>query len=209
MIRIPPPTAVAALAAAGLLLAGCSSDPAPAASDAPASSSSASAPATASASTTASPSPTSTLSAAQQQAFDEAAQVVMAYRQTVTDLYSGARTRLNDLNDVATGEETLDQGLKNISLSLREGWRSEPKGAQLVLVSAEPVKVSLKKDPPTVIVRACIDASAATGISPKGERTQGAREELDYTVVKTTYLPDPGWAVSRVTSDKAKDDRKC
>ncbi len=71
-----------------------------------------------------SPSPTSTLSAEEQQAFEEATAVVLAYRQTITDLYSGARTNLNDLNDVATGD-LVDQGLTNIQQSrTRAGLRA-------------------------------------------------------------------------------------
>ncbi len=134
--------------------------------------------------------------------------MVLAYRQTITDLYSGARTNLNDLNEVATGD-LVDQDLKDIQSSIGDGWKGEPRGAELVLVSAQPIKVSTAMDPSTVFVRACIDASAVTDVSPSGRRSEGSREELDYTVTKTTYLPPPGWAVSRVSSEAKKDERQC
>jgi hypothetical protein len=200
-----PARAVAAVAAVGLLLAGCSStgDPAPTSTPTPVGSTSTTA--TASPSVSPSPSPTSTLTAEQQQAFEEAAKVALAYRQTITDLYSGARTDLNDLNEVASGDR-VDRDLKNVSLSLRKGWRSEPKGGQLVLVSAEPVKVNLKKDPPTVVVRACIDATAVTDVGPDGEREQGKRVEADYTVVKYNSAR---WTVTKVTAVDDVKDRAC
>ena len=50
--------------------------------------------------------------------------MVLAYRQTITDLYSGARTNLNDLNSVAAGD-LRDQGLKNIQQSLSDGLTVE------------------------------------------------------------------------------------
>ena len=90
-----PSRALVGVLAAGLLLAGCSGDPDPVGTSPSAS---------ASASASPSPSPTSTLTAEEQQAFEEATKVVLAYRQTITDLYSGARTNLNDLNEVAAGE---------------------------------------------------------------------------------------------------------
>ena len=109
-----------------------------------------------------SPSPSSALPADQQQAFEEAAKVALAYRQTITDLYSGARTDLNDLNEVASGDR-VDRDLKKPAQPPQGlAFWSKRKGGQLVLVSAEPVKVNLKKDPPTVVVRACIDAHRAT-----------------------------------------------
>jgi hypothetical protein len=132
----------------------------------------------------------------------------MAYRQTITDLYSGARTRINDLDNYVTGEK-LERERVNVQLGLSSGRRSEPKGGQLRLVSAEPIKVKLNADPPTVLVRVCIDATPLTGIAPDGEREPGVREELDYRLVKTTYLPEPGWAVTEVTGDKDPEDRTC
>jgi hypothetical protein len=201
-----PTRALAVSLCAGLLLAGCSGDPQPVdSSDRPSTSATGSAQPNGSTS----PAPTSTLTAEEQQAFEEATKVVLAYRQTITDLYSGARTNLNDLNQVAAGEKVLDDGLVELQRSLSEGWRSEPQGAQLVLVSATPVSVSLDDGPDTVIVSACIDASAVTGVSPSGQRTPGKREAADYTVTRTTYLPSPGWAVTRTQVAKAEGERSC
>ncbi len=56
---------------------------------------------------------------------------------------------------------------KNVSQGLSQGYSSEPAGAQLVLVSAEPVSIDLDADPPTVVVRACIDASRSDRSLPQ------------------------------------------
>jgi hypothetical protein len=148
------------------------------------------------------------LSAAEQQAFEEATAVVLAYRQTITDLYSGARTDLNDLDDVATGE-LLDKGLMNIQQGLAQGGRNEPQGAQLSLASATPLDVDLDGESDTVVIRACIDATTVTVVDPDGLRKPGVREMADYTVIRTTYLAPPGWAVSRVTGDEDPEARRC
>ena len=206
-MRPHPRPALTALLAAGLLLAGCDNDePTPGASSASPTPTSSTATPTASAS--ASPTPTSTLTAAQQEAFEQATDVVMAYRQTITDLYSGVRTRINDLDNYVTGD-LLEQARNNVQKGLVAGQRSEPKGGQLVLVSAEPIKVKLKADPPTVVLWACIDGTAVTDVQPDGSREPGVREGLQYTVVKTTYLPDPGWAVAEVKGAKNPEDRAC
>ena len=206
-MRPHPRLALTALLAAGLLLAGCDNDePTPGTSSASPTPTSSNATPTASAS--ASPTPTSTLTAAQQEAFEQATDVVMAYRQTITDLYTGARTRINDLDNYVT-EPQLERERNAVQKGLTSGRRSEPAGGQLVLASAEPVEVKLKADPPTVVLRACIDATSLTGIAPDGTREPGIREQLEYTVVKTTYLPAPGWAVKGVTGAEDPKDRSC
>lgn len=189
----------AAAGALALLLAGCSPD-----SSAPSTS-----PTPTASQTSAAPTPTSTLAPAEQEAFDQATDVVMAYRQTGVDLYTGARTDVNDLNAVVAIGDLLDRELKNVSQGLTQGYSSEPIGAQVTLVSAEPVSIDLDADPPTVVVRACIDASGVTDVAPDGTRTPGVREQLEYTVVTTDYLPAPGWAVLKVTGAKDPKDRKC
>lgn len=201
-MRPSRPLALTVLLASGMLLAGCRSEPAPQGSGSPTPS--------ASATTSASPIPSasSTLTAAQEEAFEQAADVVMAYSQTITDLYSGARTRINDLDNYATGG-LLDQDRTAVSLGVRRGIRSEPEGVQLTLVLAEPESVKLKADPPTVVLWACIDATDVTDVLADGTRQAGVRERLQYTVVKTAYLPDPGWAVSEVKGDKDPEDRAC
>lgn len=191
---------VPALLLAGLLLAGCSgSDPASPAG-------SGSAPQSGSASASASASPSSTLTAEQQQAFEEATQTVMAYRQLIVDLYSGARTDLNDLHKVATGD-LLDQNLRNIQEGLNEGRRAEPAGVQLALVSSEPVTV--KDDNTKVVLRACIDATEVTDFDPSGTAIRGKRELLTYTTEKTPHLSSAVWKVSRVQGDTDEADRSC
>jgi hypothetical protein len=94
-------------------------------------------------------------------------------------------------------------------MGVRSGIESEPQGAQLALASAEPVAIRLKSDPAKVVLLACVDATGVTDVLADGTRRPGVREELQYTVVKTTYLPAPGWAVSKVTGDKDPEDRAC
>jgi hypothetical protein len=201
----PSARALAGFVAAGILLAGCSSDPDPVAT----SSQSANPSASGSAEASETPSPSSTLTAEEQQAFEEATEVVLAYRQTITDLYSGARTNLNDLNRVATGD-LVERDLTDVQRSLGEGWRYEPKGGQIELVSAEPVDVNLTEEPSNVVVRACVDTTDITDFNPAGKGTKGIREELDYTVIRAAYLPVPGWAVSRVSTESDDPlDRRC
>lgn len=197
---------IAAAGALMLLLAGCTPDTTTPNSSPTPTGTSASPSTTGSGSST--PNPTSTLTAAQKRAFDEATEVVLAYRQTITDLLTRTRTRLNDLNDVATGD-LVNRDLKDVSQALARGNRAEPENAQLVLVAAEPISVNLRRTPPTVVVRACIDATGVTDVAPDGQRSPGVRESLNYTVVKTTYLPDPGWAVSRLTGAPDPQDRAC
>ncbi len=196
--RLLRPTAAAAGVLA-LLLAGCfpdttepSTSPTPTASQ-----------------TTASPTPTTTLTPAEQEAFDQATDVAVAYQQTIVDLYTGARTDVNDLNDVVATGDLLDASLKNMSQGLSQGYSAEPPGAQIVLVSAEPVSIELDGKPPTVVVRACIDQTGVTIIQPDGSTNPGLRDELDYTVVKTDYLPKPGWAVESMSGDPDPEDRRC
>jgi hypothetical protein len=148
------------------------------------------------------------LTAAQQEAFEQATEVVMAYSQTVTDLFSGARTRINDLDNYVTGD-LLEIERSGVQQSLSKGVRSEPKGVQLRLASAEPVKVSLKAKPPTVVLWACIDGTDVRGINIDGEVLPGKRERAQYEVVKTTYLPEPGWAVRSVKAAKNPEERSC
>lgn len=186
--------------AAGILLTGCSGDPAASPSLAP------STPASTAVAPSASPS--STLTAEEQQAFDEATQVVLAYRQTLVDLYSGARTQLNDLNQVATGE-LLERNLAKTQQDLVAGQRSEPVGARVVLDTASPIHVDLDSDPSSVVVKACVDATGVTSVRPDGTKSGGVREEAEYTLVRTTYLPAPGWAVSRTQVAKNSMDRAC
>jgi hypothetical protein len=148
------------------------------------------------------------LTEAEAQAFREATDVVVAYRQTIVDLYSGARTDLNDLYKVATGD-LLDQNLRNIQRGLREGRRAEPQGASALLVTVRPLEVELSRPIPRMTVEACIDLTAVTDVNAQGRRSDGVREALEYQLVQTDYLPAPGWAVRSVMGDPDAEDRKC
>ena len=190
--------------AAGFLLTGCSGDPAVVPDTSPSA-----APSTSTSAEASSPaSPSGTLSAEEQKAFDEATEVVLAYRQTLVDLYSGARTQLNDLNDVATGE-LLERNLATTQQDLVAGQRSEPVGATVLLDYATPVRVDLGGNPDSIVVRACVDATGITSVKPDGTKSRGIRQEADYTLVRTAYLPAPGWAVSRTQVAKNPEDRVC
>lgn len=195
----PRPTLVAA-AAVGLLLAGCTSDPDPVTTPTPTDST------TASASASASPSPTSTLPADKQQAIDEAAAVVLAREQMFYDLQADPEPNLNDINNVVADPQ-LDRDL----LSLQEAARLVAEGTTVVestgpvtIASVEPVKVDLKGDPPTVTLEVCLDRTT-TRVTYEGKPVESGRELARYLVVKTTYLPDPGWAVSQVLPPKGHD----
>ncbi|MGB7982386.1 MAG: hypothetical protein WCF36_16525 [Candidatus Nanopelagicales bacterium] len=192
--------------ASGMLLVGCSVGSGP--QEGAGSSGVPSASATASASTSVDPTPSSTLTPAQQQAFEEATDVVMAYSQTITDLYSGARSQINDLDRYVT-EPQLERERNAVSQGVARGVRSEPTGVQLVLVAADPVTVRLQAEPPSVVLWACIDATAVTDVLPDGTRKAGVRERAKYTVVQTGYLPEPGWAVQGVTGEPDPKDRAC
>jgi hypothetical protein len=135
------------------------------------------------------------LTDAEAQAFREATEVVVAYRQTVVDLLSGARTDLNDLNLVVTGS-LLQDDLKNMQAGLTAGRKAEP-GARVVLVSAQPVQIELEEED-RARVRACIDLTGITFTQPDGSTNQGSRGQADYVLVRTDYLPSPGWAVNTI-----------
>lgn len=195
-----PRAPLAAAIAVGLLLAGCSSDPDPVASPTPTASG------TSSASASASPSPTSTLSADKQQAVDEATAVVLAYEQMFFDLQADPDPRLNDINNVAAQPQ-----LAIDLLSLQEAARLVAEGKKVVestgpvtIASVDPIKVDLQGDPPTVTVEVCVDKTA-TRSTYEGDPIEAGRDLARYRVIKTTYLPDPGWAVSQVLPPKGHD----
>jgi hypothetical protein len=187
-----PRHALVAAAAVGLLLAGCTSDPEPSSSPSP------TAPAAASAS--ASPSPTSTLSTTEQKAVDEATTVILAREQLLTDLLADSDPRLNDLNDLVTDPQIdLDLTSTRQLIGARETV-IESTGPKTI-AAVEPIKIDLKGEPPTVTLLVCVDSSAVSGTYQDKPFT-GSRQEMQYRVVKTTYLPDPGWAVAEVLPPK-------
>ena len=194
---------LAAVAAIGLLLAGCSPATDPVSSPTPtaASPTGSVAPST---SPSASASPSTTLPAEKQQALQEAADAALAYRQIAVDLYSGARTSINDLAEVTTGDVRVSAE-NTIALELAKGYRDTPRGAKLTIITVEPLKVDLKEEPPIVVVRVCLDATAVTTVKPDGSTTPGTREQLDYHVAKTDF----GWAVKKVMGEPNAKDRAC
>jgi hypothetical protein len=190
----PHPRLAAAIAGC-LLLAGCTNDPGPVATPSPTS--------TASASASANPSPTSTLPAEQQQAVDEATAVILAYSQLLTDLIADPDPRLNDLNNLVTDPQ-LELDLTTMSKRIREGETVIESAGPKSIASVEPVKIDLKSDPPSLTLLVCVDSTAVSGTYQDKPFT-GSRQEMQYRVVKTTYLPDPGWAVAEVLPPKGSD----
>lgn len=190
-----PRHALVAALAAGLLLAGCTSDPEPIASPSPT--------ASASATASASPSPSSTLPAAQQKAVDEATTVILAREQLLTDLLADPDPRLNDLNDLVTDPQLdLDLTSTRQLIGARETV-IESTGPKSI-AGVEPVRIDLKGDPPSVTLLVCVDSSAVAG-TYRDKPFTGSRQEMQYRVVKTTYLPDPGWAVAQVLPPKGSE----
>lgn len=153
-------------------------------------------------------SPTTTLTPEEQQAVAEATAAVLAYRQTIVDLLSGARQDLNDLNAVATGD-LLARDQIALQQQLASGWQATPvqPDSQVLLAWASPVSVSMRADPPSIRVRACVDLSTFDFIDPDGSEVRGTAGEADYVVVKTAHLPDPGWAVADALGREG--DRAC
>jgi hypothetical protein len=181
-------------ATAGLLLAGCTSNPEP--SDTTSE--------TPSASASVSSSPTSTLPADEQQAFDEVTETVRAYEQMFYDILADPEPSLNDMNEVAT-QPQLALDLKNLQGIVSEGGFSITSTGPIVVASAEPASVDLESDPAAVTLVACVDKSSASGTNPDGSAFTGVRQEAQYRVVKTTYLPAPGWAVAEVLPPEGFD----
>jgi len=193
-----PRASLLAATAAGLLLVGCSATPDTATSPT----------ASASASTSSSPSPTSPLSAAKQQAVDEATAVILAREQLLTDLLADPTPRLNDLNDLVTDPQ-LDLDLNSTREFILARETVMASAGPITIASVEPVKIDLKGDPPTVTLLVCVDSSAVSG-TYQGEPFTGSRQEGLYRVVKTTYLPDPGWAVAKLLpAPGSKGSRSC
>jgi hypothetical protein len=197
----PHPRTLAAAAVVGLLLTGCTSDPTPEASGIPAPSASASA--SASTSPTASVSPSSTLSPAKQQAVYEATAVVLARSQMFYDLIADPEPYLNQINDVVADPQ-LDLDLLNLQQLVDAKEMVIESTGPVTIASVTPVKVDLEGAPPTVTLEVCVDETATSG-TYKGEPMTGPRQLARYRVVKTTYLPDPGWAVSKVLPPKGFD----
>lgn len=167
-------------------MGACSTDPPQ--SDPPSASSGSSSP-----SPTPSPSSTVSLSAEEQQAVDEAAKTVLRYRQIIVDLFSGARTDLNDLNSVATGD-LLASDLRNVQQGLVGGWTATSTGP-VEIPWVEPVDVRLREDPQRVRIRVCIDLSNVEFKDPEGRVKRGNRGFADYLLVKAGHRPAPGWAL--------------
>jgi hypothetical protein len=140
------------------------------------------------------------LSTTEQKAVDEATTVILAREQLLTDLLADSDPRLNDLNDLVTDPQIdLDLTSTRQLIGARETV-IESTGPKTI-AAVEPIKIDLKGEPPTVTLLVCVDSSAVSGTYQDKPFT-GSRQEMQYRVVKTTYLPDPGWAVAEVLPPK-------
>jgi hypothetical protein len=147
-----------------------------------------------------------TLSAAKQKAVDEAAAVVLARAQMLTDIPADPQPYLNDINEVVADPQ-LDLDLSSLQdavIAVAKGELVIQDSGPVTLGEVEPIKIDLKGDPPTVILAVCVDRSGVRGLVD-GKPTTGPRQKARYRVVKTTYLPDPGWAVAQVLPPKGFD----
>lgn len=127
----------------------------------------------------------------------EATEAVRAYAQTYIDILADPAPTINDINHVAANPQ-LDIDLRNLQQQLRDAddivYEST---GPITVASADPLEVDVEADPPTVVLLACVDRTSVKG-TEDGEPRTGRREALRYQVVKTDYLPEPGWAVSRI-----------
>jgi hypothetical protein len=105
-------------------------------------------------------------------------------------------TRINDLYNVLVDPQvSLD--LANLQTTLSTGKIRVTSTGPVALASTEPVTIDLVGTPATVTLVACVD-KAATAVTYDGQPWAADRELAQYRVVKTTYLPFPGWAVAQV-----------
>ena len=183
--------------AAGILLTGCSGGPAESPATTP------SAPPSASADPSAPPSPSSSLSAAEQQAFEEATEVVLAYEQAIYDILASPDPQLNDMNLVAA-QPQLAIDLSSLQSIIAAGDTSLTETGPVTLVNAGPMRFNLTANTPSVVLLACVDRSANSGTTAEGPWV-GLRQRSQYRVVKTDYLPAPGWAIAKVLPPDGRD----
>jgi hypothetical protein len=120
------------------------------------------------------------------------------------DILADPEPSLNDMNEVAT-QPQLALDLKNLQGIVAEGGFTVTSTGPVVVASTEPVRFDLEGDPATVTLVACVDKSAANGTNPDGSAFTGVRQQAQYRVVKTTYLPAPGWAVAEVLPPEGFD----
>ncbi len=195
--------ALAAAVVGGLLLTGCSNQPTTTIRPLP---SQASAPTSEAPTPTASPTPSSTPAAEKQQALDEATATVLAYEQAIYDILADPTPTLNDINNYATQPLLADslESLLDKSLEVASGKVVILDTGPVTLDQVEPIKIDLKASPPVVVLEACLDRTG-TNVTYEGKRVEPPRQRFRYRVVKTTYLPAPGWAVSKMMPPAGHD----
>ena len=132
--------------------------------------------------------------------------MVLAYEQMFYDLLADPEPYLNDINNVAT-QPQLDLDLR--SLQEQSGRREHardrvdrPSDDRLGRAGRGRPQALTRPPSPSLV---CVDTPAATA-TYEGKPVDGQPRELtQYRVVKTTYLPDPGWAVAKVLPPEGHD----
>lgn len=154
-------------------------------------------------------SPTPTVSASptpstpEQQAVAEASAVILAYEQMFYDLLADPARDINDYYDVAA-QPQLDIDLKNMQQLRVAGGGTVESTGPVALGPVEPITVDLTAVTPSVTLLVCVDKTAAHG-TQDGKPWTGRREQAQYRVDKTSYLPAPGWAVAQVLPPPGHD----
>ena len=195
-------SAGAALLVGALALTGCSPDRGQAGVPSTDATASASTHASSAAATPTS-SPSRSLTAEEQEAVKAATAVVLAYRQTIIDLYSGTRTNLNDLNKYATGD-LLDADLRNVQHGLRDGWTAKANGP-VVVAEAEVLSADLERRIPQMRLRVCIDLTSIEFDDPEGTHRLGTRGQADYILVGAAGNSTATWRVAGAESRDGDD----
>lgn len=118
------------------------------------------------------------------------------------DIFAGSGVELDDLHKVAA-QPQLDQDLRGFQRALVAGDRVTETGP-VVIADFDVVKLRLHDEPPTVTLLICVDRSQAAGLHA-GEPWRGSRYAMRYRVTQTGYLPEPGWAVTKVLPPPGHD----
>jgi hypothetical protein len=122
--------------------------------------------------------------------------VVLAYDQMFVDIWADPIKDLNDLYDVATAPQ-IDLDLKSVQQQRFAGTITVDSRGPVVLGAVDPLEFALDDAPPSVTLLVCLDGTATSG-TENGVPWTGRRQLAQYLVVKTDYLPAPGWAVAKV-----------
>ena len=158
------------------------------------------------------PSESPALSAQEQVALDQAVEVVMGYRQTITDLYSGAATRVADLDKYLSGDKLIREK-RNVEVGIRDGRRATPMGVKLREAGSSLIDFRSKANRTSVTVGICTDATDVISIRSNGSSARGVREFLNYSLVisnsENSSSARPIWLITSTTGSPIAEEREC